>query len=205
MNLKFSFLGLASLVTSSCMAASIPYPNVGTLAPTHTFTAESTGVVTATFISGMGGDNDHMRLVDTTSGLAGAWLVPSHMTAAGMEFNLGQVAAGDVLSFQVMNDNPFDAPQIFSSDPNVSTDGTNHFYAIPISPGVVYLGMQDIPAAFSGLDYNAFDVTVSNVLLEQAITTPEPGTLALMGTGVLGVASVFRRRFASGAGSDGRS
>lgn len=198
MNVKLSLLGLASLVTSSCMAAPIPYPNVGTLAPTHTFTAGSTGVITATFLSGLGGDNDHMRLIDTTSGLVGAWLVPSHMTAAGMQFNLGQVAAGDVLAFQVMNDNPFDALQIFSSDPKVSTDGTNHFYASPISPGLVYLGMQDIPAAFSGLDYNAFDVTVSNVLLDQAVPTPEPGTLALMGAGVLGLAGVFRRRFADG-------
>lgn len=197
------FLSALALSSAAAFASPIPYPNPGTLAPTYIFTAQSTGAVTASFVSGFGDDNDHIRLLDTTSGLAGAWLVPSHMTNVGALINLGMVTAGDVLTFEVQNSNAFDmANGRFSSDPNVSSDGTNHFYAYaltdatgaPLFPATVYLGLQDIPAQYSGLDYNAFDVTVSNVLLTSATPTPEPSTLGLMGTGVLGLAGLLRRR-----------
>ncbi len=189
---------LVCLALTAAAFGQAPYPNPGTVPPAHTYTAAGDGAIIASFIDGPGQDNDRIRLYDTSSGYVSAWLAPSHETAAGTTFSLGNVFSGDNLVFEIENNNPVDANQVFASDPNISTDGFTHLYSYSLGNGLIYAGFEDIPQgfSFSGASYNDDNFLISNVLQADPIatSTPEPGSLLLLGTGVLGVAGTLRRR-----------
>lgn len=51
-------------------------------------------------------------------------------------------------------------------------------------------------SAISGTAYTAnFNLNISNVLSGPVATNPEPSTIALLGTGLIGVAGAIRKRF----------
>ncbi|HVP50208.1 MAG TPA: PEP-CTERM sorting domain-containing protein [Candidatus Bathyarchaeia archaeon] len=82
----------------------------------------------------------------------------------------------------------------FASDPALSYDGVNHAYATPFAgrngiPAGIFVGMKDLPVGQSDLDYNDDPFVFTNVS-----STPEPGTLAMLGSGILGVAGILRRK-----------
>jgi hypothetical protein len=190
-----AFLAGASLFA---IADPIPYPNVGTIAPQASFTASSTGNITGYFVGQSAAADDSVRMVDLTHPFTSAWLFPNHATAIGATANFGPVTAGDVLVFEILSG------QILASNPTYSQDSLNHAYATAfvggtldgtVLPSGIYIGMEDM---FGGgdRDYNDLSFLVTNVGLGAPTTSsvPEPTSLLLFGSGLIGVAGVFRKR-----------
>jgi len=112
-------------------------------------------------------------------------------TVRGTSIDFGPVTAGDVLVFQLWDTT---SGLQFASDPALSYDGVNHAYATPFAggngiPAGIFVGMEDLPVGQSGLDYNDDQFVFTNVS-----PTPEPETLAMLGSGILGVAGIVRRK-----------
>ena len=108
----------------------------------------------------------------------------------------GPVTAGDTIVFELKN---LSYPgEIFASQPSLSTlDGINHAYLTPYTggfaniPAGTFVGFEDLPLAVSDLDYNDDQFVFQDISSQ---TTPEPGTLLMFGSGVVGLASLVRRR-----------
>ncbi len=193
--------------SAAAVSAQVPYPNPGTPAPTQYITATNTGDVLATLFSAFGLDDDRIGLIDLTTGYDSGYIVHTHQAPLGTLYNFGHVNAGDQLEFYLKNNNPVDAAQTFYSDPALSTDGYNHVYEYrlgePDATGQIadatFLGFQDIPEgfAFSGDSFNASALEASNLTLSSVAPAPEPGTLTLLGTGVLGIAGMIRRHLSA--------
>jgi hypothetical protein len=206
--LSAAALAFASLVigSSSLFADSIPYGNPGHVAPTVTLTATATGNITGYFLGSDAADTDYIRMIDVTTGVTSKYFFNNQTTFEGTSANFGHVNAGDVLEFQLFNDS---SDQLFSTNPSNSSDGINHAYITSFSGGRVdgirysagtYVGMEDVPYSDSDLDYNdnSFLFTnVSSTVNPPAAATPEPGSLILLGTGILGAAGTLRRRIAA--------
>jgi len=210
--MRLSLIALVSILAAGSaplFADNIPYANVGQLAPDQNFTAAASGSVTAYFYSSDAGDEDKIILWDKTSGVMTAPSLDNHSAAVGSSVSLA-VTAGDSLVFIIDN---ISTGQYFSSvdyfgvasPANYNDDGYNHAYSTPYSGGVsgipagTYVGMEDLgvtglkPLTGSDLDYNDDNFIFTNVT---ASPTPEPSSIVLFGTGLVGAAGALRRKFA---------
>jgi len=181
------------LLSATVYAGTIPYPNPGTIAPTNTFTAAATGNITGYFYGFSAGHTDYVGMLNVTTSAFSGWLFNNQTTAPGTSANFGSVTAGDVLVFEL-----WDATSglQFASDPSLSYDGINHAYATAFSggggiPAGIFVGMEDLPLGQSDLDYNDDQFVFVNV----STPTPEPGTLLMVGSGLLGLCGLARRKF----------
>src|SRR5271166_5485469 len=156
-----SFCTLAVLLGAAypVRADSIPYANVGQVAPTNTFVASSTGHVTGYFVQGgplSGGTAAYMDavgLLDLTTHSFSGWLFDNQLTFAGTKGDFGKVNAGDTLAIFIWDILPVNGG-LFSSVPALSSDGVNHAYATSWAGGTLngatipaglFIGMEDLP------------------------------------------------------------
>jgi len=206
------FMKILTIVTAAALvlfatqsrADAIPYGNMGTVAPTNTFTATATGVVEGYLLhggtaeGGTAADTDLIEMVDVTAGTNSGWLFDNQTTTPGTEANFGTVTAGDTLEFLLENTTTH---EVVSSIPANSPDGINHAYSTTYSGGVVngstipagtYIGFEDEILPISDLNYNDDAFVFED--LGSSPTAPEPGSLYLLGTGLLVMAGLVRRK-----------
>ncbi len=194
------FSSLVLLGTAVAFAGPIPYSNTGHAASLMNITASSSGPIMGYFVDSSAGDSDSIAMLDITTGVMSSYFFSNHSTSTGATANFGTVAAGDHLVFVMNNSTQND---LLRSDA-VNADGITHAYLTTYAGGMldgssfpagVYVGFEDrLSSQGSDLDYNDDNFIFTNVAAQTV--TPEPGSLALMGTGAMGALGMLRRRLA---------
>lgn len=199
MKIQYTLSGLALALAGSMtlMADPIPYPNPGTIAPTATFQASTSGDVIAYFDGSTASFTEYLGLF--VNGVQqGGWGLENHTSAIGETLDFGPVHAGDTL---VLALNVLDTPYTLYSDPSLNPDGINHTYSTSYLaaehsnatiPSGTFIGFEDSLISFSDLNYNDEDVVFTNVTAATA-STPEPASLLLIGAGLAGFGLVVRK------------
>lgn len=193
------FATLATASASSAFADSIPYANAGTVAPTVATYATSNGV-SLYYYGSTAGYTDYIGVIDLKTGYNSGSLLNNKTTSVGTEITVGtaagQINTGDQLEFYI------NSPEgLFYSIGANSPDGINHAYITNYSGGTAngvkipagyFVGLEDEARGHSDLNYNDDDFIVTGI--SNTSVTPEPASLILMGTGVLAVVALSRRR-----------
>lgn len=188
---------LLAVVASAVHAGPIPYPNTGVENPAaYSFTAASSGYIEGYFFSGAGASytNELTMLINgNPTGIQG---LNNHTSPYGTQLNLGAVAAGDQITFMMVNLLPGTIGPWYS-DKSRNADGANHVYSTnfigdSLIPAGVYVAFEDQDKRTgSDFNYNDLAFVFANINVS---TVPEPGTLALLFLASLAGVAVGRRK-----------
>lgn len=200
MNKLFSSLAAAALLSCVGIAQASPvlYSHIGTQnTQQYTFTAQSTGEVMAYFLGSTAAYTDVLTML--VNGVAMTAPGINNKTATNNQaFDFGLVQAGDTLVFKLTTISGATGVGPWYSQTSMNSDGINHIYSSVYGgdntiPAGTYVAFEDLP---KGGDFNYNDMTFlfTNVATNAASNVPEPGTLALLGLGVAGVAASRRKR-----------
>ena len=204
-------LSLSAAAVTQSRADAIPYPNTGTIAPQVATYAMGNSGINVYFYGSTAAFNDYVEIKDAQTGFDSGQILENHTTTLGQELtvgaNPGQIDAGDQLVFYI------DSPEgQFASIASDSADGVNHGYITGFSGGMLngvtipsglFVGLEDEANGESDFNYN--DDTFVFAGVSAPSITPEPGTFLLLGTGLLSVAGLMRRRMASSRSGTGAS
>ena len=202
-------LSVAGLATSAFAADLIPYGNPGHVAPTSSVTATGT-TLDVYFYGSSASDTDFIEVKDVTKGWTSGLILDNQTSTVGQEFvfptGANQLNSGDTLEFFLINQS---TGNTYSSIPGDSDDGYNHAYITAFSgdgsiPAGTFVGFEDLYIGAnsdkvctgsknqSDCDYNDDEFVFVGVAPGNA---PEPSSLALLGTSILGTAGMVRRRY----------
>ncbi len=190
---------LGAALAATAKADAIPYPKSGTIAPEVATFSTGKGI-NAYFYGSTASFTDFVQVYDVNSGYNSGDILNNQKTANGAEVTVGagagQISAGDQLIFYI------DSPEgLFASIASYSADGVNHGYITSYTGGVngipagLFVGLEDERNGSSDFNYNDDTFVFTGVQAPSITATPEPSSLALLGTGVLSVAGMARRRF----------
>ena len=199
---------LLALPASSAFAGAIPYPNTGTVAPEVPTYAAANGGINIYYYGSTAADTDYVQVYDVQTGYNSGSILNNHATTVGTEISVGtgtgQINAGDQLLFYI------ETPSgQFASLASYSSDNINHAYITSFDGGTVgttdvpaglYVALEDLPYGASDLNYNDDTFVFTGVSAPTVSSvTPEPTSLALFGTGLLGTMGAVRRRMSANA------
>jgi hypothetical protein len=178
---------IASAFAGGAKAEVNPYPHVGQEnTGVYTFVAPVTGTITAYFAgSGAGYDEQVGMLVNGVS--TGVIGLDDHTSSVGQSLVLGNVTAGDVLTFV---DYVYTSGNTWYSNPALNQDDGNHVYSIAVAANQLYsgsvagtyVGFEDL--YFPNSDFNYFDDTfvftdqgsaLNTLTTSQSAPAPAPG------------------------------
>ncbi len=190
---------LLVLLHRTALADSIPYANVGTIAPQVSLYATGNGL-TAFYLGSTAAYEDQIEVYDVQTGYNSGKILDNKLNAPGAQVTIGtgagQIRAGDQLILYI--DSPAGR---FSSVAANSADGINHAYITPFAggswnytqiPAGLFVGMEDLARSNSDLNYNDDDFVLTGARSVTGVTA-EPTSFVFLATGLLGVA-VFRLR-----------
>jgi len=187
-------VGIAAIALSvslamSANAGTIPYPNVGTIAPANSFTAMADGAVYAYFFSSDASYKSRIGLwADGTQ--IGDYGLINHSSSYGDSYLFGDVSAGSELVFELQ---VLSTGGSWYSVASSNSDGLNHTYATDYTgdasvPAGTYVSFEDLPY-LGDIDYNDHQFVFTNVTAK----VPEPFSLALFGLGLAALGFARKR------------
>jgi hypothetical protein len=197
-------LAVMAVFSSRAMADAIPYPTAGVPnAATYSFTAASTGDIIAYFAGSTASYDNQLGLLVNGVLTGSGYGLDNHTSALGQSFDLGHANAGDTLTFVLHNltlgADAFSDPSMNVSYDSAGTAFHNHVYAtaytqtspiIDSIPVGTFVSFEDLRFPSSDFNYNDEDFVFTNVRTTSAV--PEPATLVLLGSGLVG--GYFRRK-----------